>query len=113
MYIPSTTVRLVLTEELRSLESKYKLENLDATIFAKFVDPVTQADVEESVVGNIHFGDEAISTTKHKDPEHAISYQDDAPTPYHYNGYLTMKLLFPIFEGYQLTVIMHRESHLE
>ena len=34
---------------------------------------------------NIRFGDESISTTKHKDPEQVMPEQDDVPTPEKYD----------------------------
>ena len=50
MYIPSTTIIEVLPEEIINHHFKEKLENMDATIFEKCGNPVTQADDEEFVV---------------------------------------------------------------
>ena len=85
VYIPRTTIRGVLLEYLSNPEFKEKLANMDATIVAKCSNLETKANVEEFVVGNIPFGDESLSTTNHKDPEHVMPEQDDAPTPYNYD----------------------------
>ena len=80
IYILSTAVKRFLLEELINPYFKEKLSMLEATIVSKCGYLVTQANVEVFVVGNIPFGGEAISTTKSKDTEHAMPYQDYAPT---------------------------------
>ena len=86
---------------------------MDATVVAKFGNPVTQADVEESIVENTPFVDEAVYTTKPRDPEHVIIEQDDAPPPENSNEYLTTKVILPRNEGYQKAVIKQRKWDLE
>ena len=62
------TFRGFLPEYLNKPHLKYKLTYLDATMITKYDTLVTHADDEEFVVENIYFGDEAVSTTKPKDP---------------------------------------------
>ena len=62
---------------------------------------------------NIPFGDEDVFTTKLKNPEPVMPYQDDAPTPDQSDEYLTIKVLFPRVKGYQQALIMHHKRDLE
>ena len=72
--------RAVMPENLINQYFKDKLDNMDSNFVAKCVVSVTKANVEELVVENTPFGDEAISTTNPKDTEHVMPEEDDAPT---------------------------------
>ena len=112
VYMPKKTVIQVLTEDLSTPMFKEKLKNLDATIVAKCVDPVTQADIEWFVMENTPFGYEDVSTTNTKDPEHAIPDQDDVTTPEQYYEYPKIILIWQRSKGCQWSVTTHHKQDL-
>ena len=70
-------------------------------------------DVNLFVAESIPFGDEAVSTTNPKDPEHTIPDQYYVPPPEQSDEYLTMKVLFPRGEVCQLSETVHYKQGLE
>ena len=55
------------------------MAKLYSIIVEKYGDPFTQSNVEEFVVENIHFGDEALSKINPKYLDHTMPDQDYAP----------------------------------
>ena len=80
VYVQRKIFRSVLSEELSTPEFKEKLSKIDATIVARCGNPVTEAKVE-CIMDNIPFGNEAVSTTRPKYPEHIIPDQDYVTIP--------------------------------
>ena len=104
VYITRTTFGAFLPEELITPELKENLEKLDATIVEKCDNSITQAGIEEFVMENIHFGNEAILMTNSKYPEHAMPQRYDALTREKPNGHLTIKLLFQKGKGISTSI---------